>query len=90
MTKRPNERMEPLGLDGSALKDALDRLEVPSYVVDVAGIVRWTSTAAKGIFGDQIGKSYLVSIVDEDRARARERFARRRPCRRHLRSRHTS
>jgi DNA-binding CsgD family transcriptional regulator len=77
MTKRPNERMEPLGLDGSALKDALDRLEVPSYVVDVAGIVRWTSTAAKGIFGDQIGKSYLVSIVDEDRDRARERFARR-------------
>lgn len=77
MTKRPNERTEPLELEGSALEDALDRLEVPSYVLDVAGVVRWTSTAAKAMFGDRIGESYLASIADEDRDRAKERFARR-------------
>ena len=78
MTKRLNESiMEPLELDSSALKDALDQLDVPSYVLDMAGIVRWTNTAAKAIFGDQVGESYLLSIADEDRDRARERFARR-------------
>src|SRR4051794_4781022 len=77
MTKRPSESMRPFELDNSALKDALDRLEVPSYVLDTAGIVRWTSTAAKAIFGDRLGESYLVSIADEDRDRAKERFARR-------------
>lgn len=77
MKKPPNERTEPLELDSGALRDALDQLEVPSYVLDATGIVRWTNTAAKAIFGDQIGESYLVAIADEDRDRAKDRFARR-------------
>lgn len=77
MTKRLNARIEPLELDNLALTDALDQLEVPSYVLDAAGIVRWTNRAAKAIFGDRIGESYLVSIADEDRDRAKERSTRR-------------
>jgi PAS domain S-box-containing protein len=77
MTQRPNERIDPLELNNSALKNALDHLGVPCYVLDDAGIIRWTNEATKTIFGDQVGESYLVSIADEDRNRAKERFARR-------------
>ena len=77
MTKLPNERTEPLELDNLVLRDALDQLEVPSYVLDAAGVIRWTNAAAKAIFGDRTGESYLGSVADEDRDRAKERFARR-------------
>ena len=77
MTKQPNAKNEPLELDNVALTDALEQLEVPSYVLDATGIVRWTNSAAKAIFGDRTGESYLVSIADEDRDRAKERFTRR-------------
>jgi PAS domain S-box-containing protein len=51
-------------------------IPVPSYVLDTAGVVRWINPAAERLLGDVRGRHFTSVVGPEDRARARELFAR--------------
>lgn len=69
----PVEALRAMGAD---LEGALDHVNVPSYVIDRAGIVRWMNDAARAMVGDQVGRQFTSVVAPEDTRRARELFAR--------------
>jgi PAS domain S-box-containing protein len=58
------------------LEAALEHVNVPSYVLDRAGVVRWTNPAARELVGDRVGQQFTSVVAPEDTRRARELFAR--------------
>jgi len=61
---------------GGDVERALDNVNVPSYVLDTAGVVRWINPAAERLLGDVRGRHYTSVVAPEDRSRAGELFAR--------------
>ena len=61
---------------GGDAERALAGIPVPSYVLDTDGVVRWINPAAKRLLGDVRGRHFTSIVGPEDRARARELFAR--------------
>jgi PAS domain S-box-containing protein len=61
---------------GGDMERALADVPVPSYILDTAGIVRWINPAAEELLGDVRGRHFTAVVGPEDRARARELFAR--------------
>jgi PAS domain S-box-containing protein len=55
---------------------ALEHVNVPSYVIDPHGIVRWINPAAERLVGDVRGRQFTSIVVPEERRLARETFAR--------------
>jgi PAS domain S-box-containing protein len=65
-------RLRDMGAD---LEDALDRVNVPSYVIDEHGIIRWVNPAAEELVGDVRGRQFTSVVAPEDNRRAREAFS---------------
>jgi PAS domain S-box-containing protein len=61
---------------GGDVEGALANILVPSYILDTAGVVRWLNPAAERLLGNVRGKHFTSVVGPEDRARARELFAR--------------
>jgi PAS domain S-box-containing protein len=61
---------------GGDVERALASITVPSYVLDTDGVVRWINPAAERLLGDVRGRHFTAVVGPEDRARARELFAR--------------
>jgi PAS domain S-box-containing protein len=61
---------------GGDFSDALAAINVPSYVIDKAGVIRWLNPAAEKLVGNVRGKPFTAVVAPEDRQRAREAFAR--------------
>ena len=61
---------------GHDVTDALEKVRVPSYVVDRHGIIRWVNPAAREIVGDVRGRQFTSVLSPEETRRAREIFAR--------------
>jgi PAS domain S-box-containing protein len=61
---------------GHDVTDALEKVRVPSYIVDRHGIVRWVNPAARDIVGDVRGRQFTSVLSPEEARRAREIFAR--------------
>jgi PAS domain S-box-containing protein len=61
---------------GADLERALEGVNVPSYVIDRVGVVRWMNQAAREVVGDQVGRQFTSVVAPEDTRRARELFAR--------------
>jgi PAS domain S-box-containing protein len=61
---------------GGDVERALAGIAVPSYVLDTTGVVRWINPAAERLLGDVRGRHFTSVVGPEDRARARELFAR--------------
>ena len=61
---------------GGDAERALAGIPVPSYVLDTEGVVRWINPAAERLLGDVRGRHFTSIVGPEDRARARELFAR--------------
>lgn len=61
---------------GADVEGALDHVNVPSYVIDHVGVVRWMNEAARRLVGDQVGKQFTSVVAPEETRRARELFAR--------------
>jgi DNA-binding CsgD family transcriptional regulator len=57
------------------LGEALEQINVPSYVLDRNGRVRWLNAAAITLVGDARGRPFTTLIAPEDVPRARARFA---------------
>ncbi len=58
------------------VEDALERVNVPSYVYDEHGIIRWLNRAARRMVGDVRGRQLTSLVAPEETRRARELFAR--------------
>ena len=69
----PVDALKALGAD---VEDALGHVNVPSYVIDRAGVVRWMNQAAREVVGDRIGRQFTSVVAPEETRRARELFAR--------------
>jgi PAS domain S-box-containing protein len=61
---------------GGDVEQALTGIPVPSYVLDTGGVVQWLNPAAERLLGDVRGRHFTSVVGPEDRARARELFAR--------------
>jgi PAS domain S-box-containing protein len=61
-------------LDGD-VEAALESINVPSYVLDDLGIIRWVNSAAIAIVGDVRGKQFTSVVAPEETSRARTEFA---------------
>ena len=48
------------------LREALEDVTVPSYVIDKAGVIRWLNPAAIELFGDVRGRLYTSVVAPED------------------------
>ena len=61
---------------GGDVERALERIAVPSYVLDPTGVIRWINAAAEQLLGDVRGRHFTSVAAPEDSLRARELFAR--------------
>jgi PAS domain S-box-containing protein len=59
----------PLDVEG-----ALERINVPSYVIDSTGVIRWVNPAAQRLVGDCRGKQFTSVVAPELRRHSREVF----------------
>ena len=57
------------------VEGALERVNVPSYVIDQHGIIRWVNPAAERIVGNVRGRQFTSVCAPEETRRAREVFA---------------
>jgi len=57
------------------VEEALESINVPSYVLDDHGIIRWVNPAAQKLAGDVIGKQFTSVVAPEETSRARDEFA---------------
>lgn len=64
----------PRGIRGD-LPAALEAVNVPSYVLDPTGVIRWINPAAKRMVGDVRGKQFTSVVAPEEKNRARQSFA---------------
>src|SRR5262245_683796 len=58
------------------LDPALEHVNVPTYVIDRAGVMRWMNEAARRLVGDQVGRQFTSVVAPEDSRRARDIFTR--------------
>ena len=63
-------------LNSMDFEDVLEHINVPSYLIDAKGIIRWVNPAARRIVGDVAGRQFTSVVAPEDTRRARELFAR--------------
>ena len=61
---------------GSDVSEALEHINIPSYVLDETGVIRWVNTAARRMVGDVSGRQFTSVVAPEETRRAREVFAR--------------
>jgi PAS domain S-box-containing protein len=57
------------------VEEALEDINVPSYVLDDLGIIRWVNSAAIELVGDVRGKQFTSVVAPEETSRARDEFA---------------
>jgi PAS domain S-box-containing protein len=69
-------RLAQSALEAMSLDEVLDHVNVPSYVIDAAGVIRWLNHAAEAIVGDARGRQFTSVVAPEETRRARELFAR--------------
>ena len=58
------------------VESAIERVRVPSYVIDRHGIIRWVNPAAEKLVGDVRGLQLTSVLAPEERLRGREIFTR--------------
>ena len=59
---------------GADVEGALEHINIPSYVIDPEGVIRWINAAGRRIVGDVVGKQFTSVVAPEEKRRAREHF----------------
>jgi PAS domain S-box-containing protein len=62
---------------GADVEDALEEINVPSYVIDAYGIIRWLNPAARRIVGERVGYHFTSVVAPEETSRMKNQFAQR-------------
>ena len=57
------------------VEESLEHINVPSYVLDEYGNIRWMNPAAERLVGDVRGKLFTSVVAPEESGRAQEEFA---------------
>ena len=57
------------------IAEALEHINVPSYVIDTSGVIRWVNEAGRRLVGDVRGRQFTSVVAPEETRRAREVFA---------------
>ena len=60
---------------GGEFPGALEQVNVPSYVLDATGVVRWINAAAQRLVGDVRGRRFTSVVAPESKRRSQEMFA---------------
>jgi PAS domain S-box-containing protein len=60
---------------GGDIEEALENVNVPSYVIDEFGIIRWVNPAGQRLVGDVRGKQFTSVVSPEEKNRARDVFS---------------
>jgi PAS domain S-box-containing protein len=60
---------------GGDVEEALENVNVPSYVIDVSGVIRWLNPAALRLVGDCRGRQFTSVVAPDQRRYSREVFA---------------
>lgn len=68
--------MSGLGSVGGDIEQAIEDVNVPSYVIDSTGIIRWVNPAAMRLVGDVRGRQFTSVVSPEEKRRSQEVFAR--------------
>jgi PAS domain S-box-containing protein len=76
MAHDPRVPVEQLKAMGADVETALEGVNVPSYVIDREGVVRWMNTSARRLVGEHVGRQFTSVVAPEETRRARELFAR--------------
>ena len=63
-------------LESLDLEEVLEHVNVPSYLIEPKGTIRWVNQAARRIVGDVVGRQFTSVVAPENTRRARELFAR--------------
>jgi PAS domain S-box-containing protein len=63
-------------LESTPLDDVLEHVNVPSYVIDTSGVIRWVNSAGQNLVGDVRGRQFTSVVAPEETLCARELFAR--------------
>jgi len=63
-------------LESIGVSEVLDHVNVPSYLIDASGIIRWVNQAGERLVGDVRGRQFTSVVAPEETRRARELFAR--------------
>jgi len=58
------------------LPAALEQINVPVYIIERDGRIRWLNDAARKLFGNVIGKEFTSVVAPEHALRARQQFTR--------------
>jgi PAS domain S-box-containing protein len=79
MARRSGSREQILRAELDALsvdlRPALEQVNVPSYILDREGRIRWLNEAARSVVGNVVGRDFMQLVAPEDADRAREMFA---------------
>ena len=67
--------MSDLSEIGGDVEEALENVNVPSYVIDVSGVIRWLNPAALRLVGDCRGRQFTSVVAPDQRRYSREVFA---------------
>jgi PAS domain S-box-containing protein len=57
------------------VEESLEHINVPSYVLDEYGTIRWMNPAAERLVGNVRGKLFTSVVAPEEKRRAQEEFA---------------
>src|SRR3954465_4807306 len=57
------------------VEQALDQINVPAYVIDTHGIIRWVNPAGQRVVGDVTGRQFTSVVAPGEAGRARDSFA---------------
>jgi hypothetical protein len=55
-------RLAQSGLEQMPIDEVLEHVNVPSYVIDAAGVIRWLNRAAEVIVGDARGRQFFENF----------------------------
>src|SRR5436305_9113762 len=69
--------LEPPPL-GGFLGQALAQINLPAYVLDHSGVIRWMNERAIELFGDHRGAHYLAPVAPEGESASRLAFTKKR------------
>src|ERR1043166_9477924 len=58
------------------LEEVLEHVNVPSYVIDRSGVIRWVNLAGRNVVGDVRGRQFTSVVAPEETRRARDLLAR--------------
>lgn len=75
-SRRPSPETDPVSLVGTAALDALELMDLPAYVVDRKGTLRWANRAVSHLIGDRVGHSFFSFVSADTRRCVKAQFLR--------------